>query len=783
MGHALRHAASAAIAIGVLTGCSGGDGARLAGTSTDKQLAQSAVYAGQQSTFFYSKRANYSVFRSGNVVTVTDIVGTEGTVTLNGVTRLYFSDSAIAFDTDGIAGQVYRLYRAAFNRQPDAVGLGFQISAAEVSGLSLLQLAQNFAASPEYQQLYGANNTNSQFVTQLYINTLHRSPDDAGLAFHIKNLETGIVTRASLLYGFSESPENKQQVASEIASGIAYTSWNVSAPATVPGAPVLGSVAPGSGLATLSFTAPSFDGGSAITNYAASCTSGTLVQSANGTASPIVVKNLSNGTAYSCSVKATNAIGVGSASAAVAVTPSATPAATAPGAPSITSAMPGNGSVTLSFTAPASDGGSGITGYSASCAAGTATPVTVAGTASPLTVPGLTNGLAYACSIKAGNAVGQGIASATSTVTPSSSVAGGTAPGAPTLVTAIAGPGTVTLGFNPPSSTGDSAITGYTATCSATTGTTTAAGSVSPLSVTGLSNGTTYSCSVKAANSAGTGTASGVLTAMPVTTGTLTGHLYCPYSASVSMPALNLTSTVTMSCTGMMRDMTANGVPDHVTGTFPNANNPNKIGAVSVKFGSPLNPAVVSTTGTALAHIVGFANNGIKFDPATAESYQNAGKWNIEALGQTYMNLGTDSSNAHVQPDGSYHYHGIPEGYVNKLNASPSTQMTMLGFANDGFPIYARYGYVTANSMSSGLKVIKSSYRLKATPDSGRPSTSIVPLGTFTQDYEYVAGLGDLDECNGRVGVTPEFPAGIYHYFVTDTYPYIQRCIKGTAAP
>lgn len=76
------------------------------------------------------------------------------------------------------------------------------------------------------------------------------------------------------------------------------------------------------------------------------------------------------------------------------------------------------------------------------------------------------------------------------------------------------------------------------------------------------------------------------------------------------------------------------------------------------------------------------------------------------------------------------------------------------------------------------------SYRLKTTASSGRPSTSIanLGLGVFTQDYEYVAGLGDLDECNGRTGVTPEFPNGIYHYYITDSYPYIQRCVKGTAA-
>ena len=53
---------------------------------------------------------------------------------------------------------------------------------------------------------------------------------------------------------------------------------------------------------------------------------------------------------------------------------------------------------------------------------------------------------------------------------------------------------------------------------------------------------------------------------------------------------------------------------------------------------------------------------------------------------------------------------------------------------------------------------------------------------TTTQDYEYVAGSGDLDECNGRFGVTPEFPNGIYHYYITDAFPYIQRCVKGTAA-
>jgi hypothetical protein len=54
-------------------------------------------------------------------------------------------------------------------------------------------------------------------------------------------------------------------------------------------------------------------------------------------------------------------------------------------------------------------------------------------------------------------------------------------------------------------------------------------------------------------------------------------------------------------------------------------------------------------------------------------------------------------------------------------------------------------------------------------------------MGTFTQDYEYVDGIGDLDQCNGRFGVTPEFPDGIYYYVVTDDFPFFTRCLKGNA--
>jgi len=264
---------------------------------------------------------------------------------------------------------------------------------------------------------------------------------------------------------------------------------------------------------------------------------------------------------------------------------------------------------------------------------------------------------------------------------------------------------------------------------------------------------------------------------------TSTASSFCNHSASAynNSASVRLTSTVSITCNSTLRTLVGNGVPDHPTGTFPNTNNPSGITAQSYTFNSTVVPQLASAS-TSISHITGYANNSIPFDPATAESYNNQGVWKIEAI-QNYVNLGLDSNLAHVQPGGKYHYHGIPEAYLSKL--AKGAAMTLVGFAMDGFPVYARYGYSTATNASTAIKVIKGSYRLKTTADAGRPSTSAVPMGTFTQDYEYVAGLGDLDECNGRFGVTPEFPNGIYHYYLTDSYPYIQRCVKGvyTAAP
>lgn len=271
-----------------------------------------------------------------------------------------------------------------------------------------------------------------------------------------------------------------------------------------------------------------------------------------------------------------------------------------------------------------------------------------------------------------------------------------------------------------------------------------------------------------------------------------TAGVVCDYDDVTfnTQPSLTYTSTSVWTCTDTTRELTANGIPDHEVGTFPNEDNPNTISEQSVSASYTLTPTE-TTSSTELggpAGVIAYILNGVKIDPGTGGTCDdsgttcdlgsNVGSWRIEALGQTSFSFGADDNNAHVQPDGQYHYHGMPEGFIAKQGGNSST-MTLIGWAADGFPIYARYGYSVADDATSSLKVITGSYQLVSTVSDSRPSTDTYALGTFSQDWEYVEDLGDLDECNGRVGVTPEFPEGIYHYYATDSYPYFQRCVKG----
>ena len=129
-----------------------------------------------------------------------------------------------------------------------------------------------------------------------------------------------------------------------------------------------------------------------------------------------------------------------------------------------------------------------------------------------------------------------------------------------------------------------------------------------------------------------------------------------------------------------------------------------------------------------------------------------------------------DLHNAHAQPDGTYHYHATPNALFND---KPATASPVIGFAADGFPIYG--SFIKKNGQ---IVAVKSSYQLKK---GRRPSGAGNPggyyNGLFRDDYVYVPKSGDLDQCNGMQY------HGSYAYFVTQTFPYIINCFKGTPNP
>ncbi|WOH38008.1 sulfatase-like hydrolase/transferase [Thalassotalea fonticola] len=223
-----------------------------------------------------------------------------------------------------------------------------------------------------------------------------------------------------------------------------------------------------------------------------------------------------------------------------------------------------------------------------------------------------------------------------------------------------------------------------------------------------------------------------------------------------------------------------NAIPNH---DFNDGDNsfPNNVSAQNDTFEITNTPSFANTaTQISLQVDNAILLNGVKVDLLAAGCFGvGNGKVGCNDMNQAWRydpmsplsGFRVDSHNAHAQPDGTYHYHGTPNAFYhaqNNGNASP-----VVGFAADGFPIFGPYFDDNGN-----IRKALSSYQVIG---GSRPTTNGSPGGvydgTYRDDNEYVEGLGDLDECNGMT------VDGVYGYYITDGFPYVLNCFKGTPDP
>ena len=195
----------------------------------------------------------------------------------------------------------------------------------------------------------------------------------------------------------------------------------------------------------------------------------------------------------------------------------------------------------------------------------------------------------------------------------------------------------------------------------------------------------------------------------------------------------------------------------------------------------------------------GVALNGIYMMPAPATPFifedVNTGEYNWDWVFEPTTNIGDgrefvglDCASAHVNPNSGYHYHGNMYEYVEELRDgistlnSPPSEVLQVGWAADGFPILYRFG----PDKDGNIKEMSPSFQLKSglRPGDGSSAPCGPYSGKYTNDFGYIAGKGDLDECNGiEASVTLNTAQGEetfeYYYVVTQDFPQISRCMKG----
>jgi hypothetical protein len=186
-------------------------------------------------------------------------------------------------------------------------------------------------------------------------------------------------------------------------------------------------------------------------------------------------------------------------------------------------------------------------------------------------------------------------------------------------------------------------------------------------------------------------------------------------------------------------------------------------------FHLPLHPQAETGVHAHIPQLYGgvFVNGVPVYNHFEAASYRGQNLWHYDLMARP----STD--------------HPSQPGLLEKLIPARGRHSPLIGFALDGFPIYGPWGDGPARMRSSyQLRQISSrdilpNGLLLAPGQAGPPVNAEYPLGSFVEDYEYVAGSGDLDQYNGRFARTPEYPEGTYAYFLATSpegkiaFPYL----------
>ncbi len=261
----------------------------------------------------------------------------------------------------------------------------------------------------------------------------------------------------------------------------------------------------------------------------------------------------------------------------------------------------------------------------------------------------------------------------------------------------------------------------------------------------------------------------------------------CPMTPSVS-------NTYSETISGDIRTITTNSYPTH---DFNNQMKDTDISTTTKVFTMDKTPSKAGTLTSILTGNgrpkwkFGVAKNGVPIDPAPAEPFvftDDMGEYNWDWVFEPNNNMeqvGLDCAIAHVQPDGTYHYHGDMAIYADQLSSglgsgsAVPTSAVQIGWAADGYPIVYKYG----PDASGNIKKLSSGYQLKSgeRPGDGIDEPCGEYNGKYTNDYEFSATAGDLDECNGIArNITLDGETFDYFYVITEAFPIISRCMVGT---